>query len=173
LAGEGGIRPPSRHPLSRFALRRTSRRFGGSHRVGEPTFAWLANRSSYRASREPTFALRATVGNLRENRERRLAERVGFAPSPSVENKELKEFSVPQIRSIRSNALIATRIEHAELHRALQDAVHRRPTRSFIWHPAVAMAVRSPNPLASSACVGGTTSCAPIAPRPATQSARA
>jgi hypothetical protein len=47
--------------------------------------------------RQAAFA-KATAGHLRASLERKLAERVGFAPLPVVENKELKGLLLPTIR---------------------------------------------------------------------------
>ena len=49
---------------------------------------------------------------------------MGFAPLPRVANKELKGFAFRTIRQIRTNALVETRIEHAEVRTAAPKSVN-------------------------------------------------
>jgi hypothetical protein len=138
IGGEGGIRPPSRLPPSRFTLLRTSRRYGGSHRVSAPsTIArseftserrWLAERVGFvhlRATRyggSHRVSAPSTIARSEFTSERRwMAERVGFEPTcPCGQDA----FEAPPLRPLRYLSVVT----HLDLHSPIGN--HRLSTAS-------------------------------------------
>ena len=98
---QAGPPPPLRgfgeHPSPRIT----------SDRARHPELVYFRDLPSFAASplRRASFAW---------DRERRMAERVGFATLPDVENKELKAFRLPHDPPDPHESPVETRIEHVD-----------------------------------------------------------